>query len=157
VFVLMFLLLILVLGALVDLVRVPASQVKRGTKAGWFLAILLLPVLGGALWFAFGRSRVQYDFDEPTSGSPEPHDPSLAAERVGSHEGPRLHDDDMPPLAFTGTSAARAEARSTEQQLADLEAEIAYWDEWSRRNAAGSPAAPISAPAPEDDVEQTSR
>ncbi|BDI23161.1 PLD nuclease N-terminal domain-containing protein [Herbiconiux sp. L3-i23] len=133
--VLSFLLLVLVIGALVDVVRAPLDQVKRGTKAGWLLAVLLLPGIGGALWFAFGRRRGSYDLDEYIE-EPAPHDPARAAERIGSVDGPTERVDDGPRLPTPPEGP-----RSTEEQLADLEAEIAYWEDWSqRRGTAALPA-----------------
>jgi hypothetical protein len=144
VIVLSFLLLVLVIGALVDVVRAPVAQVKRGTKAGWLLAVLLLPGIGGALWFAFGRRRGDYDLDEYSEQSPpgddrpgdrrHDHDISRAAERIGSVDGPTESQDDTPPLPVP-----RQGPRTTEEQLADLEAEIAYWDERARRESASAP------------------
>lgn len=144
--VLSFLLLVLVIGALVDVVRAPVGQIKAGTKAGWLLAVLLLPVFGGALWFAFGRRRGSYDLDEYAedgtdggrdalpSESSDRHDPERAAERIRSVDGPVERLDDPPQIP-----ASRQGPRTTEEQLADLEAEIAYWEEWSAQNS-GRPA-----------------
>lgn len=42
--------------ALIDLFQVPASDVRGGSRFLWLLAILLLPVVGAALWLFFGRA-----------------------------------------------------------------------------------------------------
>lgn len=50
--------------ALVDLVRSPREHVRYLPKLLWAVVILLLGVIGVALWFFFGRPRVSY----PPSG-----------------------------------------------------------------------------------------
>lgn len=133
--VLTFLLLVLVLGALVDVVRAPRTQIKRGSKPGWLLTILLLPVIGGAMWFAFGRRRGDYDLDvDDVAEDREPFEPARATEQVRSVEAPALQHD----------PEREDRPRTTEEQLADLEAEIAYWE--SRNKAPTQPPARASDP-----------
>lgn len=45
--------------ALIDLWQVPAADVRGGSRFLWTLAILLLPVVGAALWLFFGREPVE--------------------------------------------------------------------------------------------------
>jgi hypothetical protein len=140
VIVLSFLVVVLVVGAIVDVIRSPASLVKRGSKPGWLLAVIFLPVIGGALWFAFGRRRGDYDLDEyaEDTATDAATDPARAAERIRSVEGPVAHADAVeraPDAAGAASGPPRPEgARTTEEQLADLEAEIAYWEQWAREN-----------------------
>jgi hypothetical protein len=50
--------------ALVDLARSPKAQVRLMPKMLWAVVILILGVIGVALWFVLGRPRVGY----PPSG-----------------------------------------------------------------------------------------
>lgn len=59
-----FLFLAMYVYALVDLVRSPKSQVRMLPKMLWAVVIVVLGVIGIALWFFFGRPRVGY----PPSG-----------------------------------------------------------------------------------------
>ncbi|MGI9824310.1 PLD nuclease N-terminal domain-containing protein [Agromyces sp. Marseille-Q5079] len=73
----------------------------RGVSRGWWVAIVvLLPVLGGILWFLIGRGR---------------------AYRAGG-KGPLAPDDDVEFLRGLGNDAAQDERiRRLEQELADLD------------------------------------
>ncbi|HQR81119.1 MAG TPA: PLD nuclease N-terminal domain-containing protein [Actinomycetota bacterium] len=46
----------LTIFALLDLWQVPAGNVRGGSRFLWTVAILLLPVIGAALWLIFGRA-----------------------------------------------------------------------------------------------------
>lgn len=82
--------------ALVDIIRRDDSQVKHLPKVMWVIIVILLPVIGTALWFALGR--------------------------VYPEGGPRMPR----PATRTAPAPAppRRQERTTEQQLADLEREI---------------------------------
>lgn len=41
--------------AFIDVLMTPGARVVRGPKWLWSVAVLLLPLLGAAMWFAFGR------------------------------------------------------------------------------------------------------
>lgn len=41
----------------VDVVRTPGSVVRTLPKAVWLLVVVLVPIIGGLLWTAFGRPR----------------------------------------------------------------------------------------------------
>ena len=97
------LLLALVVGALVDIITRPEGQVKHLPKFGWIILVVVLPVIGSLVWFMAG------------------HDYSAHAEYV-SFGDPRRHE---PKPAERGV-------RTTEQELADLEAEIEFHEKQAR-------------------------
>jgi hypothetical protein len=90
-------LLVVVIGALADIITRHDGQVKHLPKIVWVLLVVLLPLVGSILWFAVGR---EYDapVDRGTFGDPR------RSER---------HDHD-------------GRTRTTEQELADLDREIEY-------------------------------
>ena len=45
--------------ALIDLIQVPAEDVRGGSKFLWALAILLLPLIGAVAWLWLGRAPSQ--------------------------------------------------------------------------------------------------
>ncbi len=96
--------LVLTIGLLVDIITRDDSQVKHLPKIAWAIVVALVPLLGGALWLIVGR--------EWSGGSPR-------AAMDLRQQGRRQPDRPAAPAA---------ETRSTEQQLADLEAEIAYYE-----------------------------
>ncbi len=96
--------LVLTIGLLVDILTRDDSRVKHLPKVAWAIIVALVPLLGGALWLIVGR--------EWSGGSPRAA-MELRQQRRRQPERPAV-----PP----------AETRSTEQQLADLEAEIAYYE-----------------------------
>jgi len=91
-------LLVVVIGALADIITRQDGQVKHLPKLVWVLLVVLLPLVGSILWFAVGR---EYDtpVDRGTFGDPRRSE--RADDRVGR-------------------------ARTTEQELADLDREIEY-------------------------------
>ena len=91
-------LLVVVIGALADIITRQDGQVKHLPKLVWVLLVVLLPLVGSILWFAVGR---EYDtpVDRGTFG--DPRRSVRPDDRVGR-------------------------ARTTEQELADLDREIEY-------------------------------
>ncbi len=85
--------------ALIDIITRDQSQVKHMPKTVWLFVVILLPFLGTVLWFAIGREYPQRQVARPPQFAPWATEPPAPAAR------PR-------------------DARSTEQQLADLEREI---------------------------------
>ncbi len=43
--------------AFIDVLVTPAHSTRRGPKALWAIAVLVLPLVGALLWFIFGRPR----------------------------------------------------------------------------------------------------
>ncbi|OAH51183.1 PLD nuclease N-terminal domain-containing protein [Microbacterium oleivorans] len=85
--------------ALVDIITRDQSLVKHMPKTVWLFVVILLPFLGTVLWFAIGREYPRREVSRPPQFAPWASEP--APPPVRAHE-----------------------ARSTEQQLADLEREI---------------------------------
>ncbi|GMA29468.1 PLD nuclease N-terminal domain-containing protein [Arenivirga flava] len=101
--------LVLTIGLLVDIISRDDSQVKHLPKVAWAIIVALVPLLGGALWLVLGR--------EWSGGSPRAA-MDLRQQRR-SQPAPR--------------PASAVDTRSTEQQLADLEAEIAFYERLEAR------------------------
>ena len=97
------LLLALVVGALVDIITRPETHVKHLPKVGWILLVVFLPLIGSLVWFMAG------------------HDYGPRREYV-SFGDPRRREPASAERGF----------RTTEQELADLEAEIAFHEKQAR-------------------------
>ncbi len=87
--------------SVVDCAVQPATRHRGVSKRAWLAIVILLPVLGGVLWFLLGRSR----------GGPV----------VAS--APQAPDDDP---AFLRSLGSRSEQ---DARIAELEAELARLDE----------------------------
>lgn len=116
----------LMIGALIDIIMRDDSQVKRLPKMVWIIIVILLPLIGGILWFALGR-----EYGE--SGLRIPRMP-----RAQRSTGP-VDVRPAPPV----------DVRTTEQQIADLDREIEEWRlreelEKRRREEGGSTAGSAS-------------
>ncbi len=95
------LMLVLFVVTLVDIVRRPDDQVRFLPKFAWLIIAILIPFIGSLLWWALGRDWSESSLPQrvvPRRAEPEPARP-------------------MP------RPVRRAEVRTTEQQLADLERE----------------------------------
>jgi hypothetical protein len=100
------------IGLLIDIITRDESRVKHLPKVVWAIIVALLPLLGGALWLIVGR--------EWAGGSPR------AALGLDGRGRPGRPSQPAPTTS--------ADARSTEQQLADLEAEIEFYERYRRRD-----------------------
>lgn len=98
-----FLVIALMIGALIDIITRDDAQVKHLPKVAWAFIVILLPLIGSALWFALGREYGEGGIRMPRRASVARSGPSVQVER-------------MP-----------VDTRSTEQQLADLDREIEEW------------------------------
>lgn len=96
----------LMIGALIDIITRDDSQVKYLPKMVWIIIVILLPLIGSALWFAIGR-----EYGE--AGVPLPR--MRRAERPSA------------PTATVARPAPSVDTRSTEQQITDLDREIEEW------------------------------
>ena len=47
----------LYISFIVDVVRTPRADARSLPKLLWLIIVVLLPLLGGVLWFLFGRTR----------------------------------------------------------------------------------------------------
>ncbi|MDQ0642288.1 PLDc N-terminal domain-containing protein [Microbacterium murale] len=99
----------LMIIALIDIIKRDDSQVKYLPKMVWIIIVILLPLIGSALWFALGR-----EYGE------------------GGISMPRMPRRAAPPRSQAASAAQTwsppAEARTTEQQIADLDREIEEWE-----------------------------
>jgi hypothetical protein len=87
--------------ALVDCAMADRARVRGPRKWVWLLIILLLPVIGGILWFVIGRGRAPRRAEQYRSPAP---------------------DDDPAFLARLGRDADQDERiRKLEQELQDLD------------------------------------
>lgn len=113
--------LLLMLAALIDIITRDDSQVQHLPRPFWIILVILIPVVGGILWFAVGRDyRPQSEFvryGDPrrhspgASGSSSPSSSAAARERI-DHRDQRV--------------------LTTEQQLADLDREIEFYEKQAR-------------------------
>jgi hypothetical protein len=97
--------------ALIDVIRIDDSRVKYMPKIVWVLLIVLIPLVGVVLWFVLGRS---YEGGERPIRMPRRR-PQASAPRMSAPMG---------TANVTVQPVPSRDGRSTEQQLADLEREI---------------------------------
>jgi len=114
---------VVTIAALVDITRRDGSQMKHLPKIAWVLLVVFMPVIGAVLWFALGREWDRSPREAIGSGDPR------------RWAGARTEPDPAPPAR----DSRSADGRSTEQQLADLEAEIAFYDRMRERKQAQPP------------------
>lgn len=102
------LVIVLMVGALVDIIKREDSQVRFLPKMAWIVIVILLPLIGGLLWFAIGR-----EYSEAGLRIPRMRPAGRPSKRPAPQPAP-------PPSAPVDT-------RTTEQQIADLDREIEEW------------------------------
>ncbi|MFT4229971.1 MAG: PLD nuclease N-terminal domain-containing protein [Microbacterium sp.] len=86
--------------SIVDCAMLPPTRHRGVSKPAWMLIVILLPILGGALWFVVGRGRTA---DAPALRAP---------------------DDDPAFLQQLGSQGDQDERiRRLEEELAQLDAE----------------------------------
>lgn len=131
-FLLSLLIIALMVGAMVDIIRKDDAQVRFLPKMAWVVIVILLPLIGSLLWFAIGREYSEAGLRIPRIPRRRP----TARPAVRQPE-PRP----APPV----------DARSTEQQIADLDREIEEWrlrQEIEKRRREGGETSSGSADAP---------
>jgi len=101
------LMLALIIGALIDIITRDDWQVKHLPKLVWILLVVFLPLAGSIIWFAVGR-----EYNRP-------------ADR-GSFGDSRRWAASLP---------ASQPTKSTEEQLAELEREIEFYEGKRGRDA----------------------
>lgn len=105
------LVLVLVVASLVDIITRPESDIQHLPKVVWVLLVVFLPVIGGVLWFVIGRTY------SPRGGN------------GGGRYAEPFHRGDPGVLRAQVTSTR---VRTTEQELADLDREIALYEKQAR-------------------------
>jgi hypothetical protein len=108
---------LLVLAALIDIITRSDDRVKHLPKLVWVLLVVFLPVLGSILWFAVGREYAS-SVDRGTFGDPRRRSEApVRSSRVSRPVGER---------------SLSARPLSTEEQLAELDAEIERYNAEAR-------------------------
>ncbi|HEU0256851.1 MAG TPA: PLD nuclease N-terminal domain-containing protein [Microbacteriaceae bacterium] len=105
--------LIIMVVALVDLITRPDADVRHMPKLVWLLIVVFMPLIGGVLWFTMGRRYGQ-------------------ARPAASHPAGRGRQKTQRVTTAARPAPAAAPRRSTEEQLADLEREIKYYEAQDR-------------------------
>ncbi|MGO1438834.1 MAG: PLD nuclease N-terminal domain-containing protein [Brevibacterium yomogidense] len=73
----------IMLYSVFDCAARPRDRIAALPKWGWILVILLLPVIGAALWFLIGRKRADGGFGgRKTAGPPAPDDDPDFLQRI---------------------------------------------------------------------------
>ena len=110
--------LLLMIGALADIITMDPSRVKHLPKFAWIILVILIPLVGSILWFAVGREYVQAA-DRGSFGDPRRREQSAGS--GGPDAGGRMSRDTFAGGRFSGGTASG----DTEAQLAALNREIA--------------------------------
>ncbi len=97
--------------ALVDIILRRGDQVKHLPKLVWVFIVIVLPFIGSVLWFAIGRE----------------YERSAVRGRVA-----RRRDKAVPAATWQNDVSART---TTEDQLAELQREIDFYNEQARLSA----------------------
>jgi hypothetical protein len=106
--------LVLLVFALVDIITKTDDQVQHLPKIAWILIVLFVPVVGSIVWFAVGH---QWD------AGPRNH---------GRYIEPTRREDRFATLGEARADHGTQRVTATEQELADLEREIEFWEAKAR-------------------------
>jgi hypothetical protein len=101
--------LLLVVGALVDIITRQDWQVRHMPKMVWILLVVFLPLIGSILWFAIGR-----EYSAPAGG--------VFTVRPAA----RQHPGERSGVPVAG------HVESTEEQLLRVEREIEFYEKQAR-------------------------
>jgi hypothetical protein len=99
--------LLLVIGALADIITRQDGQVKHLPKLVWVMLVVFLPLIGSILWFTIGR-----EYSGPAAGAFDVRPAS------------RQHPEPAVPV--------RGRTESTEEQLLRVEREIEFYEKQAR-------------------------
>lgn len=99
----------LLIGALVDIIVRSDDQVKHLPKIVWVLLVVFLPLIGSILWFTVGR-----EYSQPID--------------LGTFGDPRRSEK----AARARSAAPTTRAKTTEEELADLDREIEFYEQQDR-------------------------
>ena len=103
--------LLLMVGALIDIIRAESWAIRHLDKSIWIIIVILLPLIGSILWFAIGR-----DYGQSID--------------LGSFGDPRRREALISGQANTGEG--NAGEGTTERELAALEREIERYEQDDR-------------------------
>ncbi|WP_144763415.1 PLD nuclease N-terminal domain-containing protein [Curtobacterium sp. 9128] len=92
--------------ALIDCATMPRQRIRSLGRGVWILLIVVLPVLGGVLWFLLGRA--------PASASPQPR-------YRGPEDDPDFLGEHAPERTRTDKDQDDATLRNLEEQFHDTD------------------------------------
>ncbi|MFJ4221274.1 PLD nuclease N-terminal domain-containing protein [Curtobacterium luteum] len=101
---------LLLVFALIDILTKTDSEVRGLPKIAWVLLCIFVPVVGPIVWFAVG------------------HDWAPGERNHGRYLDPVRHEDRYATLGEARSAHGAKRVTGTEQELADLEREIEYWE-----------------------------
>lgn len=105
---------VLLVFALIDILTRGADQVRGLPKIAWVFLVVLVPFVGSIVWFAVG------------------HDWSQGDRNHGRYIEPNRHEDRYATLGAARNAHGDKRVTGTEQELAELEREIEYWEAQAR-------------------------
>ena len=105
---------VFIVYSVVDCATMPRDRVRGISKPSWIIAILLLPVIGGLLWWIIGRVRAPKA--APRGSAP---------------------DDDPDFLGTLRTERDPEEERLQAERIAQLERDLADMDEQGEADGPG--------------------
>jgi hypothetical protein len=105
---------VLTIFALIDILTKGDDQVRGLPKVAWVFLVILVPVVGTIVWFAVG------------------HDWSQGSRNHGRYIEPNRHEDRYASLGHARAAHGDKRVSGTEQELAELEREIEYWEAQAR-------------------------
>lgn len=120
------LLLVLFVGALVDIIIAEHGHVKHLPKVFWIIIVILMPFVGSILWFVIGREYT-HAVDRGGFGDPRRRREDPAPQQ-GSVVGSHASRSRVPGLGGPGNYGPR----NTEAELAALEREISAYEKQER-------------------------
>ncbi|QTG81007.1 PLD nuclease N-terminal domain-containing protein [Arthrobacter crystallopoietes] len=68
----------IIVYALIECIRSRPQEVRSISKPGWILTIILVPLIGALLWFAFGRPRASKQAQQAAPRRPMAPDEDVA-------------------------------------------------------------------------------
>ncbi len=71
--------LLLMVGALIDIIRAESWAIRHLDKSIWIIIVILLPLIGSILWFAIGRDYGQ-SIDLGSFGDPRRREASISGD-----------------------------------------------------------------------------
>ncbi|MDR6170371.1 PLDc N-terminal domain-containing protein [Curtobacterium sp. SORGH_AS_0776] len=105
---------VLLVFALIDILTKTDDQIRGLPKFAWVLLVVLVPVVGSIVWFAVG------------------HDWAPGERNHGRYLEPARHEDRYATLGDARNAHGDKRVSGTEQELAELEREIEYWEAQAR-------------------------
>ncbi|WIB60874.1 PLDc N-terminal domain-containing protein [Curtobacterium sp. MCLR17_007] len=105
---------LLTVFALIDILTKTDDQIRGLPKIAWVILVVLVPVVGGIVWFVVG------------------HDWAPGERNHGRYLEPNRDQDRHPPLGHARAAHGDRRVTTTEQELADLDREIEFWQAKAR-------------------------